>query len=153
MNIEARLAKLERQNRNLRRTLALIVIGGAVVTGAGMQGQRLSDLRARSLTVVDGQDKPRITLWVDERSDARIMLVDAMANAENHVHLVAGRLDARISAMSLSGKATLHSTVGGPSLAIQAGNTVRYITGFDSKKDTVYSKIFDGTNRELWQAP
>ena len=77
MTIDQRVAKLERQNRWMKRGggLALAAIACVVLMGQG-KPKELPDLRARSLTITDAKGKRRISLHATE-AGPRLDLYDA----------------------------------------------------------------------------
>ena len=72
MSVEERLARLERENRWMRRIGGLTLAAAAVVVLVGQGKEKdLPDLAVRSLTVKDAEGNKRITLGAGDRATLR----------------------------------------------------------------------------------
>ena len=88
MTIEQRVAKLERQNRWMKRGggLMLAAVACVVLMGQG-KPKALPDLVVRSLTLRDGEGKPRAVLSMEKPNTPSLVLLDQ--NGTKRVYLLA----------------------------------------------------------------
>ena len=90
MTIEQRLAKLEKQNRWMKRGggLALAAVACVVLIAQG-KAKELPDLVVRSLTLRDGEGKPRAVLSMEKPNTPSLVLLDQ--NGTKRVYLLAAQ--------------------------------------------------------------
>ncbi len=154
MTIEQRVAKLEKQNRWMKRGggLVLAAVACVVLMGQG-KGKDLPDLDARSLNILDKSGKRRVAIAIvrgnpflslhDESGKARIVLT-TMLDGSPLLSLSGGKARADL--------ALLRNSV--PELSFkdnEGKRRVRLITmpeGFSSKL-----AMYDSKGNVTWQAP
>ena len=132
MNIEQRVAKLERQNRWMKRGggLALAAVACVVLMGQGRKPKELADLEVSSITVKDKAGRTRARLGVLAGGSCVLRLNDK-----------AGQTRASLGVLA-DGRPTL-------GLGDKAGRARIYLSVAGGAQLTMY-----GSNgKVIWQAP
>ena len=171
MTIEQRLAKLERQNRWMKRAggLMLAAVACVVLMGQG-KPKELPDLVAKSLTIKDEKGGKRVELGT-EKGSAYVRLHDqngrvrlslrTAANGNPHLNLVdqTGKkpvvlrtfLDGSVL-LALKGLFLRSAANGSPAILLTGRGGIRAWLGRADDGSPVL-KLRDAKGKVIWQAP
>jgi hypothetical protein len=166
MDLEQRLARLERGNRRMKRIGVLgLVVAAAVLLSGQAKGKDLQDLVVGSLTLKDKDGKTRAQLHVDEDGSASLLfrdkdgktraLLSVLANGPPGLYLydkygrarAALYVDAGVPVLNLSDKG------GRTRAALGVTTTVDKRTGAETKTTESTLTLFDAMGNVIWKAP
>ncbi len=168
MTIEQRVAKLERQNKWMKRAggLALAAVACVVLMGQG-KPKELPDLRARSLTITDAKGKRRISLHATE-AGPRLDLYDANGHARVNISYIEESGQAAIMLLGTKALVFLNASRGSAHLQINDKDGNSALDGSALNLDAAREKararlsVFRGSpsvelrdkdGSVIWQAP
>jgi hypothetical protein len=164
-DLEARVKRLERENRRMRRgaILALVLAGGVVLMGQA-QGPRVSDeVRTRRLSVVDetGQVRASIFMGTGVLAGPELQLADETGQVR--AALGVPKAGPVFSLIEESGRVSISVLKDGPCLGLSdeagfsavlgAAALVTPKTGTTIKRSAASLVMFDSEKNAIWTAP
>ncbi len=136
MTVEQRLAKLERQNRWMRRGSGLVLAAVACVVLVGQgKAKELPDLVAKSLTIVDSKGKTRAVLGLTKTGSRAVLRLYDAIGGDLKVHL--GTTPTGPVLFFLDG-------AGNPKLRLSISNGNPALQMSDGKRDRLKLVLADG---------
>jgi len=165
MTTEQRLARLERENRWMKRvaTMAVALVAACVLTGQG-KDKEPQDLVVRSLTVVDKDGKRRAELFTNPAGSPFLTLKTRDGQIRAMISATAG--GSAVGLYDPDGKTRAYletTTYGSPSLTLYDGKGSlgkRRVqlsggaSGFEPAFDgSPALKFYDAKGDVIWQAP
>ena len=146
MNVEQRLARLERANRRMKRIGALVLLMAAVVLLSGAaKGKDLQHLEVGSLTLKDTDGKVRASLTVNVIGSVRLVLSDKAGKTRAGLYVGVDGSPALV--LYDKGRRTLFAATLG------VATTVDKRTGAKTKTTAGALTLYDAKGDVLWQAP
>ena len=153
MDLEQRLARLERGNRRMKRIGALVlVVAGAALLSGQAKGKDLPDLEVGSLTLRDKDGRRRAVLSARADGPVRLALIDKEGKA------LAGFIMGEFAAVFLSDKAgTMRVKLGlapdGSPALILSDKDGRPRAGIDVLAGSPTLTLYDANGDVIWKAP
>ena len=151
MNFEARIARLERENRRLKQAGLLLAAAAGCILFAGQAAPARKTVQAESFVSIDGEGRPRAMLGVDDGVPS-LRMTDAQGRTvvELAVPKFSDKPALYLHDPQLSTQVELAMTMNGPVLHFndKSGNRIRLAT---NELNAPLAAVYDAVGKQLFK--